>query len=74
MSENVMRLRDARISAGLTQNEVSERLGVSQGVISSWETEGFLPRTRQLPLLASVLGCSINDLFAPCGAAREEDA
>ena len=40
-------------------------MGVLQTAVSNWETEVALPRARQLPRLARVLGCSIGDLFLP---------
>ncbi|MBQ7491217.1 MAG: helix-turn-helix transcriptional regulator [Clostridia bacterium] len=66
--QQIMRIKAAREAAEMTQTELCERVGVSQGVVSCWESETFLPRTRQLPQLAAVLGCSINDLFEPTDA------
>ena len=59
----IMRIKSVREAAEMTQTELCERIGVSQGVVSCWESETFLPRTRQLPQLAAALGCTINDLF-----------
>lgn len=61
----VMRIKERREAAGLTQKQLAAAMGVMQSAISSWEKETYLPNVRQLPLLASVLGCTINDLFAP---------
>lgn len=61
----VMRIKELREAAGLTQKQLAAAMGVMQSAISSWEKETYLPNVRQLPLLASVLGCTINDLFAP---------
>ena len=43
-------------------------MGVEQNTISNWENEVYLPRTRQLPELARLLNCSINDLFVSAEA------
>ena len=62
MTMNIKKLREA---AGLTQNQLAERMGVMQTAVSNWENEVALPKARQLPLLAHVLDCSISDLFVP---------
>lgn len=60
----VMRISELRQKAGLSQQQLGDSMGVAQSAVSSWEKEIFLPRTRQLPLLAQVLDCTIDDLFA----------
>lgn len=60
----IMRIRDLRIESGLSQATLAASCGVSQSIVSQWETEVALPRTRQLPELAFVLNCSIDELFA----------
>lgn len=59
----VMRIQKLRSKAGITQAQLGTRMGVAQCVISEWEKEVYLPKARQLPELARVLGCEINDLF-----------
>lgn len=61
----VMRIKELREAANLQQKQVAEHMGVLQSAVSNWETEVALPKARQLPLLAQVLGCSIDDLFMP---------
>ena len=60
----VLRIRELRRAAHINQTQLASAMGVTQGVVSNWETEIILPRTRDLPRLASALGCSIGDLFA----------
>lgn len=60
----VMRISELRQKAGLSQQQLGDSMGVAQSAVSSWEKEIFLPRTRQLPLLAQVLDCTIDELFA----------
>lgn len=60
----IMRIRELRELAGMTQQQVADSMGVLQSAVSNWESEVALPRARQLPLLAQVLGCSIDELFA----------
>lgn len=61
----VMRIQELRKNAGLTQTELSVRVGMMQSVVSDWEREIYLPKARDLPLLAKVLGCTIQDLYVP---------
>lgn len=58
-----MRIRELRELAGLQQKQVAESMGVLTTAVSNWESEVALPRARQLPTLAKVLGCTIDDLF-----------
>lgn len=61
----VMRIRELREAANLQQEQVAAHMGVLQTAVSNWETEVALPKARELPRLARVLGCSIDDLFVP---------
>lgn len=61
----IMRIRELREAASMTQKQVADSMGVLTSAVSNWESEVALPRARQLPLLARVLGCSIDELFAP---------
>lgn len=61
----VMRIKELREAAGLQQQQVAAHMGVFQPAVSNWETEVALPKARDLPRLAHILGCSIDDLFVP---------
>lgn len=65
VTDVVMRIRELREAANLQQKQVAAHMGVLQAAVSNWETEVALPKARELPRLARVLGCSINDLFVP---------
>ena len=58
-----MRIRELREQMGITQRELGTRMGVDCTAVTKWETEVALPRARQLPRLAQVLGCSIDELY-----------
>ncbi len=60
----IMTIRTRREAAGMNQQALGVAMGVSQGTVSEWEKEVYLPKARDLPLLARVLGCSIDDLYA----------
>lgn len=59
-----MRIREERVKAGITQAELAEGVGVSDASVCQWETGKTVPRTVLLPKIASVLGCTVNDLIA----------
>ena len=59
----IMRIRELREQAEITQRELGIRMGVDCTAVTKWESETALPRARQLPLLAQVLGCSIDELY-----------
>lgn len=61
----IMRIREHRERAGMTQRELGVCMGVDCSSVTKWETEVALPKARQLPRLALVLGCSISELFVP---------
>lgn len=59
----IMRIKELREAQGLTQRQVADSMGVLATTVSNWESEVALPRARQLPYLAQVLDCSIDDLY-----------
>ena len=52
-----------RKKAGLSQDALAEKLGVSRQAISKWETAESVPETAKLAALASVLGISVDWLL-----------
>ena len=65
MSQSVMRIKELRVATGMRQIDLCAKLGVSQSMISDWENETYLPKARDLPLLAHVLGVRIDELYSP---------
>ena len=61
----ILKIKNLRENAGMTQSELGAAMGVAQNCVSAWEIETRLPRTRQLPELARVLGVDIGELFEP---------
>ena len=57
------RIRQLRYKAGLTQEQLAEKLGVGPQSVSKWETATSMPDIATLPLLAETFGVSIDDLF-----------
>ena len=56
-------IKKAREKAGLTQQELADKLGVGQSAVAMWESQKALPRTDKLPALAKVLRCSVSVLL-----------
>lgn len=54
-------LRKAR---GMTQQEVADRLGVSNKTVSKWESGGGFPDITVLPALAELYGVTADDILA----------
>lgn len=61
----IMQIRKIREDLGMAQGLLASRMGVVPAAVANWESEVALPRTRELPRLARVLGCSISELFLP---------
>lgn len=56
-------IKEMRKAAGLSQEAVAEKLNVTQGAISQWETGQASPMMDKLPELARILGCDVSELF-----------
>lgn len=70
------RLREARLSIGLTQNQVAQDFKIARQMVSRWET-GFLPSAMQLHEIGIAYGVSMDWLFygvkcLPLGGALQE--
>lgn len=57
-------MKNARLNAGLTQEEVAVKLGVSRQVVSMWETGRKSPSSRNLKKLADLLSVTVDSLLA----------
>ena len=53
-----------RKAAGITQAELAAALGVSQTVVSDWESSKKYPSADKLPLIAKTLNCTIDELYS----------
>ena len=57
------KIKQLRYKAGLTQEQLGERLGLSAQAVSKWETAVTMPDISLLPALAETFGVSIDELF-----------
>lgn len=60
LMKNMKRRRQA---AGMSQEALAARIGVSQSSLQQWEQGRYWPSAFWLPKLAAALMCSIEELF-----------
>jgi transcriptional regulator with XRE-family HTH domain len=65
-------LRQLRLRAGLTEQALADRLGVTCHAIQAWERGQRAIRAGWDLKLAEALGCSVTDLLQAGSAARSE--
>jgi len=58
-----MQIRERRKEKGFTQIQLAELVEVNQTAISQWERGITHPRMKNCLQLATVLGCTVNDLL-----------
>ncbi|MBS0215969.1 MAG: helix-turn-helix domain-containing protein [Proteobacteria bacterium] len=61
------RLREARMAAGMTQEQLGFVLGITKSSVSAWENGRETPSFKMLPELRRALGHSLDELI--CGSA-----
>lgn len=61
-------LRRLRSRAGLTQQEIADKLDVTRVAIGQWESEKSMPRKANLEQLADLFGTTVADLMGEDGA------
>lgn len=57
------KIKQLRFKAGLTQEQLADKLGIGPQSVSKWENAVAMPDITTLPLLAEVFGVTIDDLF-----------
>ncbi|MBQ3184200.1 MAG: helix-turn-helix transcriptional regulator [Clostridia bacterium] len=57
------KLRELRLSNNMTQEEVSQNLGISSQTVSKWERGLLSPDISLLPKIAELYDCTIDSLF-----------
>jgi transcriptional regulator with XRE-family HTH domain len=51
-----------RLAAGLTQQQLGEKLGVTQGAVKKWENGLSLPSPKYFPMLAKLFRMSAEEV------------
>ena len=57
------KLRNARKEAGLSQEQLAEKLSVSRSAVAKWETDNGMPDVGNLKAIATLLNVSIDYLL-----------
>lgn len=56
-------IRSLRKTAGLSQEALAEKLGVSRQAVSKWENDNGMPETEKLIVIAKLFDTSLDDLI-----------
>ena len=56
-------IRTLRKNAGLSQEALAEKLGVSRQAVSKWENDNGMPETEKLIVMAKLFDTSLDDLI-----------
>lgn len=65
-------LKDLRNEKGMTQEQLGEKLGVSNKTISRWETGKYMPPVDCLNMLSDIYNISINEILGGERASGDE--
>lgn len=60
-----IKLRAARVNAGLTQEQFAMRVGVSKMTVCDWERGKRRVKIYYLPIISQVLGVPVDDIILP---------
>lgn len=58
-----MDIRSMRVSKGLTQEQLAQKLSVKRTTVSMWENNKSLPNIIVLKKIADALDCKVDDLI-----------
>lgn len=61
--EPMMKLKLRRIEKGFTQESLAKSVGISQNMLSCYETGTCSPRKKTLEALAEALECDVKDII-----------
>lgn len=56
-------IRKKRMEKGMTQLELADLLGVTQGAVMKWETGRCLPSLERMIQISHIFDCSIDELL-----------
>ena len=62
------------VNCDITQEELAEKLNVTQALISKWVTGKGVPRTQMLPKIANALKVDVSEVVACFVEHKEEEA
>lgn len=59
-------IKSERVRAGMNQQELGERVGVTRKTVVLWERGDVIPPTKKLIAMADMFGCSTDYLLGRC--------
>ena len=62
-----MKMKEMRKRSGMTQKEVAQQIGVTQGAVWQWESGMVMPTAVNLQKLAATLNCTVDELLQKGG-------
>ena len=65
-------IADLRKEHGFTQEQLGDKIGVTNKTISRWETGAYLPPADALLALSELFGVSINEILSGKRLSKEE--
>ena len=66
------RIKQLRLAAGMTQDQLAQQLNISAQAVSKWETDTTTPDIQLLPRLSVLFGVTIDSLFSMTDEDRME--
>lgn len=64
--QKITALKMARVNCGFTQYDLAKELGISEKLVSAWETNRATPLPDMRYRIAKVLGSTPEQLFGEC--------
>lgn len=58
------KIKERRIALKMTQEQLADKMGVTQGAVQQWESNRANPALNKLPLLSKVLKTTIDNLMS----------
>lgn len=59
----MINLKNIREQKGITQAQLAEMIGVTQGAVSAWETGRWEPTLATIRKASNVLNCTVDELI-----------
>lgn len=59
----MLNIKSIRKQSGMSQTQFAAAMNINQSTASYWESGKSHPRAMDIPRIAKVLGCTIDDLF-----------
>ena len=66
------KLRNARKQEGLSQEQLSEKLGISRSAVAKWKTDNGIPDISNLIALSDEFGLSLDELIKENTAVKKK--